>query len=223
MGSPFGIFQGVIMSVIGYVSVSTEEQDVKSQREEILAYANNHGLRVDHFGDLGVSGRRGMKAKNSTKLPRGPKAGDMAIVSQLSCLGRSVRDVISVMIHLIRGGNRFVAIRENLDIGGAQGIQAEAILTILPLLLLVEKELISHRTKKALSAKRDQGVILGRPKGRMGKSKLDSRKSEIVDLLKDHASLSFIARRFRVSLPTVINFVRSRGLRESAEKARETV
>jgi DNA invertase Pin-like site-specific DNA recombinase len=130
-------------------------------------------------------------------------------------------DVITVMNELIKRGTRFVAIKEKLEIGGAQGLQPEALLAMLPLLLQLERELISTRTKKALAVKKDQGAILGRPKGSLGRSKLDSRKSEILDLLRDHASLSFMARRCKVSLPTVINFVKNRKLRELAEKGGE--
>lgn len=211
------------MSVIGYVSASAGGQDVRGQRDEIIEYARSRGFHVDRFAEAEFAGRRRGRAGVSTKLPGRPKARDLVVVSELSRLGRSLSDVITVMNELIKRGTRFVAIREKLEIGGTQGLQPEPVLAILPLLLQVERELISTRTRKALAVKRDQGVILGRPKGSLGRSKLDSRKSEILGLLKDRASLSFIARRFRVSLPTVVNFVKSRKLREVSEKGGEAL
>ena len=35
--------------VMGYIRVSTETQDVRNQRHEILEYANSRGYRVDEF------------------------------------------------------------------------------------------------------------------------------------------------------------------------------
>jgi len=67
--------------------------------------------------------------------------------------------------------------------------------------------------KEGLAAKKAQGVALGRPPGSIGKSKLDSKLPEIVDLLRDRASYSFMARRFKVSRPTITNFIRTRKLK----------
>jgi DNA invertase Pin-like site-specific DNA recombinase len=114
---------------------------------------------------------------------------------------------------------RFIAIKENLDIKGPHDVQSKVLVTIFSLLAELERDLISERAKKALAAKRHQGVILGRPKGSLGKSKLDPCTPEIIDPLKDHASYSFMARRFKVSFPTVINFVKNRKLKEAMEKA----
>jgi DNA invertase Pin-like site-specific DNA recombinase len=85
--------------------------------------------------------------------------------------------------------------------------------TIFSLLAELERDLISERTKKALAAKRAQGVTLGRPTGSIGKSKLDSKVPDIVDLLRDKASYSFMARRFQVSRPTIMNFIKTRKLK----------
>jgi DNA invertase Pin-like site-specific DNA recombinase len=86
------------------------------------------------------------------------------------------------------------------------------LVTIFSLLAELERDLVSERTRRALAAKRAQGVVLGRPAGSIGKSKLDTKISEIVDLLRDKASYSFMARRFKVSRPTIMNFIKSRNL-----------
>jgi len=91
-------------------------------------------------------------------------------------------------------------------------MQSKVLLTIFALLAELERDLISDRTKRALSAKRAQGIRLGRPKGSLGRSKLDSKVPEIIDLLKDKASHAFIARRLRVSRTTLVNYLYSRKL-----------
>ena len=56
----------------------------------------------------------------------------------------------------------------------------------------IERDLISKRTKEALRARKAKGVKLGRPKG-SGKSKLDAYHEEIVALLKNGSTKSYVA------------------------------
>ena len=73
-----------------------------------------------------------------------------------------------------------------------------------------KRDLISQRTIEALKAKKAQGVILGRPKGKLGVSKLDDKKDNIQELLKHRVSKSAIARMLGVSRTTLIEFIKSR-------------
>jgi len=59
---------------------------------------------------------------------------------------------------------------------------------------LLERDLISLRTKEALSAKRAQGQILGKPKGTLQKSKFDQNLEKIKELLGYGLSVRKIAR-----------------------------
>jgi DNA invertase Pin-like site-specific DNA recombinase len=204
---------------VGYVRISTEQQDAVTQRQEILEYVKRNRLRIDRFIEIeSWSAHKSMKSKGAGRLLSRLKKGDALIVSELSRLGRSIIEVISNVNDLANRGVRFIAIKQGLDLKGPEDAESRVTVSVISLLADLERDLISNRTRKALAVKREQGVILGRPRGSLGKSKLDSRKSEIIDLLKDRASYSFMARRFRVSLPTVINFIKSRRLRELAEK-----
>ncbi len=208
--------------VTGYIRVSTEQQDVQNQRHEILEFANTHKLRVDKFIQIEISSRKDLKARGIEDLISRLKKGDVLIVSELSRLGRSIIEVISIINELIKREIRFVAIKQNLDIKGNHDMQSKVMVTIFSLLAELERDLISLRTKKALAAKRAQGVVLGRRPGSIGKSKLDNKLPEIVDLLKDKASYSFMARRFKVSRPTIMNFIKTRKL-ESTDGWRRAV
>ena len=201
--------------VTGYIRVSKEDQDVRNQRHEILEFANQHDLHVDRFVEREISSRNDLKARGIEEMLTGLKRGDTVIVSELSRLGRSIIEVISVINELIKREIRFIGIKQSLDLRGNHDMQSKVIVTIFSLLAELERDLISARTKQALAAKRAQGVRLGRPPGTIGKSKLDLKLPEIIDLLKDGANVSFLARRFKVSRPTVTNFVRSRKLKPS--------
>ena len=67
----------------------------------------------------------------------------------------------------------------------------------------IERDLISKRTREALRARRAQGIKLGRPKG-PGKSKLDVYHEEIVALLKNGSTKSYVAKKYGTTLPTFI-------------------
>jgi DNA invertase Pin-like site-specific DNA recombinase len=71
----------------------------------------------------------------------------------------------------------------------------------------IERDLISARTKEALKARKAQGVKLGRPKG-PGKSRLDQYRPEIEALLKNGSTKAYIARRYKVSEPTMFNWLK---------------
>ena len=77
----------------------------------------------------------------------------------------------------------------------------------------IERDLISERTKQGLLAAKEKGKILGRPKG-SGKSKLDSFKLEIEALLKNGSSKTFIANRYKTSLPNFYNWMKKHGLKK---------
>jgi len=180
--------------ILGYVRVSKEEQDVRNQRHEILEYGNSHGLHIDEFIEVEMSSRRDTKARRIDEILNRLHAGDVLVVSELSRTGRSVIEIISILNSLVKEHVRFVAIEEGFDIRADHDIKTKVMITIFSLLAELERDLISERTKRALSAKKAQGVRLGRPQGSLGRSKLDPKVPEILDLLQDKASNAFIAR-----------------------------
>ena len=101
------------------------------------------------------------------------------IVTELSRLARSTAEVIALVNALIQRSIRLITIKQNLDIQ-QQDMNSKIIITLFSLFSELERDLISLRTKEALSAKRAQGQILGEPKGTLQKSKFNqtSRKSK---------------------------------------------
>lgn len=57
----------------------------------------------------------------------------------------------------------------------------------------------------------------GRPKGRMSKSKFDSQRVKIIDLLTQGDSVSKISRTLEVSRTSLKDYINSRGLKELVE------
>jgi DNA invertase Pin-like site-specific DNA recombinase len=68
----------------------------------------------------------------------------------------------------------------------------------------LERDFISERTKSALKARKEQGVKLGRPKG---KSKLDERRGDIEKYLELGINKSNIAKLLGCSRTALLNWL----------------
>ena len=200
------------MSVLSYIRVSTNTQDVKNQRYEILEYARTHDLTIDRFIEIEISSRKDRKQRRIDEILQELSPGDTLVVSELSRLGRSTGEVIELVNELVRKKVRFVAIKQNLSISNGHDMTSKIIVTLFGLMAELERDLISMRTREALAALKAQGKVLGRPKGSLGKSKLDGREDEISRLLRSKVSKAAIARITGVSWLTLDRFIKSRGL-----------
>ncbi len=192
---------------IAYLRISTGQQDLNSQRLELHEYARRNSIMIDEFVEIEVSSRKSTKARRIDELLENLQPGDLLLVSELSRLGRSVGQVIRIVDSLVRKKVRFVAIKESIRINGKQDIQTKTMLTMFSLFAEIERDLISERTKMGLQAAKAKGIKLGRPKG-PGKSRLDPFKPEIEALLKNGSSKTFIAKRYKTSLPNLYKWLK---------------
>jgi len=170
---------------IAYIRASTNSQDVKNQRHEILEYGHRAGIKVDEFIETVVSSRRSSRKRRIDELQEKIENGDLLIVTELSRLGRSTGEVILLINQLVASGINITIIKQNLHLGdGHQDMTAKVMVTLLALFAEIERDFISLRTKEALASKKAQGVILGKPKGTIQSSMYDKDKSRIQELLE---------------------------------------
>ena len=88
--------------------------------------------------------------------------------------------------------------------------------TMFSLFADIERDLISERTREGLARARANGKLLGRPKG-PGKSKLDPYSEEIIALLKTGSSKTYLAKKYKVTAPTLYNWLKKRNILVEAE------
>ena len=91
-------------------------------------------------------------------------------------------------------------------------IQSKTIITMFSLFSEIERDLISDRTKEGLRRARAEGKLLGRPKGKLGKSKLDGKEKEIKKYLELGVNKTNVARIFGVGWTTLNHFIKTRTL-----------
>ena len=58
---PEAAFHGQAVKTVAYLRVPTAQQDVRSQRLDILEYAGKHNLRIDDFIEATASGQASEK------------------------------------------------------------------------------------------------------------------------------------------------------------------
>ena len=88
-------------------------------------------------------------------------------------------------------------------------------ITLFSLFAELERDLISLRTKEALAVKKQQGVLLGKPKGTVQKSKFDADLERIKDLLNLGLSVRKIASLLGYNNHLALNtYINKRKLRE---------
>ena len=190
-------FRGQAVRTVAYLRVSTAQQDVRSQRLAILEYARQHDFRIDDFIEATASGQASEKRRRLDELLNGLQRGDRLLVSELSRLGRSLGQIVSILDALAKAGIAFVALKENIRVEDKRDIQTKVMTTLFAMFAEVERDLISERTREGLAKARASGRKLGRPKGSLGVSRLDGKEDETRHFLDLGVSKTAIAKIHR--------------------------
>ena len=200
------------MKTVAYMRVSTDKQELDNQKLEVLNYAQKEGFKIDSFVEIQISSRKTTKARRIDELLETLREGDSLIVSELSRLGRSLGQIIQIVDELIKKRIKFIAVKQGLVINGRSDIQTKVMVTMFGLFAEIERDLISERTKMGLAAARAKGKLLGRPKGSLGKSKLEGKEKEIKGLLAKGVNKTAISKILGVSRTALLSFRVSRKL-----------
>lgn len=195
-----------------YIRVSTDKQTTENQRFEILKFADEKKLTIDKWVEETVSGTKKVEERKLGELIHRLADQDTLIVTELSRLGRSLMEVMSILNTLMEKKVCVYATKERYELGN--NINSKVLAFAFSLSAEIERSMISSRTREALSRKKSEGAKLGRPKGSLSKrSKLTDREEDIKELLNSRVSDSAIARIMKVNRVTLTKFVNSRGLR----------
>jgi len=201
------------LSVRHYLRASTDKQEVTHQKYEILEYARKYDLKIDEYIALTVSSRKSAELRRINELTSQLGSKDILIVTELSRLGRSTSQVLSLVNSLVDKQVRVIIIKQNLDIS-KHDVNSKVIITLFSLFAELERDFVSLRTKEALAAKKAQGIKLGKPVGTIQKSKFDKDRMRIVELLGLGLSVRKIAGLLGYTSHIGLNtYVRKRNLR----------
>lgn len=204
--------------IVAYLRASTGKQDLSHQKLEILEFARRQGLRVDEYVEITISSRKTSKQRRIDELVQMLDEADTLIVTELSRLGRSTAEVIALVNALVERNIRVITIKQNLDIT-RQDMNSKIIIALFSLFAELERDLVSLRTREALTAKKAQGQPLGKPKGTLQKSKFDKDVARIKELLGYGLSVRKIAKVLGYASHIALNtYINKRGLQMANNK-----
>jgi len=192
---------------IAYLRVSTDGQDLRKNKADILHLANAKDMGKVEFIEEKVSGKVSWKERKIKAILDELRKGDNLIVPELSRLGRSMLDIMEILKIAKDKEINVYAVKGNWALNGT--LESKIVGMVFAMAAEIERDLVSSRTKEALKAKKAAGVKLGRPRG-PGKSKLDKYRPEIEALLKNGSTQAYIAKRYSTTPANLCNWLKKK-------------
>ena len=138
---------------IGYIRVSTEEQN--TARQEVLLQE----LGVDEVFIDKASGKNADRPE-LTHMMNYVRRGDTVIVESISRFARNTRDLLDLVEQLTEKQVEFVSRKEAIDTTTPTG---KFMLTVFAAVAELEREYILQRQREGIAIAKQQGKYRGRP------------------------------------------------------------
>jgi len=185
-------------NVYGYVRVSTRSQNYDLQVESIQSFCKMRQYNmVKVFADKATG--KDMDREQYRKMIemlidlKNPQAIDAVVVTKLDRVGRNVSDLVGFVKELEASHIDFATTLESIDTTTSQG---RLFFHFVAAIAEYERELIKERTEAGLK----KYLING---GKMGKPKIKVNMAEVNNLLRLEIPKTVIAKKFKISLPTL--------------------
>jgi DNA invertase Pin-like site-specific DNA recombinase len=150
-----------------YVRVSTDGQTVENQLGELHAVAGRHGWQVNQiYADRGISGTKGREGRPEfDKLLKAiaRKEVDMVAAWSVDRLGRSLKDLVSLLSDLQAKGVDLFLYQQGLDTSTPSG---RAMFQMLGVFSEFEAAMIRDRVRMGVARAKKNGTKSGKPIGR---------------------------------------------------------
>jgi DNA invertase Pin-like site-specific DNA recombinase len=192
--------------IIGYARVSTQDQNLDLQTDE-LTKLGCHKIYQEKVSS-------GKERPQLIKMIENLREGDSVMVWKLDRLARSLKELISLVeIFRVKKVN-FTSIKDSIDTSTVQG---RLLLNIFGSLAEFERDTIRERTKAGLSAAKARGRMGGKKKGLSPEAK---KKAETaVMLYKQKKSAIEIAGIIGVGRATVYRYLEEMGQERNLQSA----
>jgi putative DNA-invertase from lambdoid prophage Rac len=204
--------------IISFIRINkNNEEYTQNQAIGIAKYLHQNNLQLHNNVEIEVNVPE--DEEKITTLLTDCKRGCTILVYDLNVFGRTISSILDMLRNLLNGGVRIVSINQNLDLESKDDMLTKMILGVIAMTISLEKDLMSLRTKEALTAKKLDGMSLGKPKGTIQKSKFDKKRDKIEELLAVGLSVRKIAKLLGYNNHIGLNnYVKKRNIREIDDK-----
>lgn len=198
------------MSTYCYLRVSTDQQDVNSQKIGIEEFCKKHEWNIDGWCmDEGVSGATEPSKRKLGGLLKKCQNGDRLIFSEISRIGRKLVMILDVIKFCSEKGIKIYTVKDRYVLEDT--IQSKVLITVMGLAAEIERDLLRQRTKEGLRRAVANGKTLGRPKGRLSALKLDGRIELAKSSIMSGNSFVSTSKLLKVHRITLTNALKRHG------------
>ncbi len=136
---------------IGYIRVSTDEQNIDRQLEALKDITEKQYIEK-------LSGATADRPQLKEMLEF-VREGDTVIVTEISRLARSAKDLLDIVNKLKENKIQFVSLKENIDTDTDTG---KFLLTIFGAIAELERDTLKARQKEGIEIAKQKGIYTGR-------------------------------------------------------------
>ena len=178
---------------VGYIRVSTEEQNPERQLE---------GITVDRvFTDRASA--KDVNRPQLTELLRFIRQGDVLVVHSMDRLARNLDDLRKLVMQLTKRGVRIEFIKEQLLFSGEDSPMANLLLSVVGAFAEFERALLKERQKEGIALAKKRGVYRGRKK-----TLAREQIMELAGRIRAGEKKAAVARDYGISRETLYQYLR---------------
>jgi len=193
--------------VTACIKTSDDERMVDDQKHAVMDFARKNNLIINEFVEM----PHRKKDRETLDIVARLQGSSTLIISELGSLGRSASEVVDNVNSLIRNNVRLIIAGQDIDLRPlATDIPTRVIIKMFTIFAGLERSIIEEKAKMALKTMKDRGVRPGKPKGSIGRSKLDGKEEYIKELYGKKVGLATIARIIGTSRTNLEHYIRTR-------------
>lgn len=204
--------------IYGYLRVSSDEQDVNSQKQGVVKFAESRNWTIDEYiSDEGVSGGKDPDKRNLGPLLKKLQKDDIVIAAEISRLGRDLYMVMDILHFCMKTGCKIYTVKDNFAL--EDNVQSKVLAFAFGLAAEIERQMIRQRTREGLKLRMKLGVLLGRPVGAKTAENImcsPEQKARIIEQFNWGVPERRLAANFNIDRVTLSRWLHRWGIKYSA-------
>lgn len=200
----------------GYLRVSTEGQEIESQKLGLLEYANRHSFAPMELIAEKISRATDWRDRQLGVLLNRAEQGDVILTPEFTRLAATPGQVFTFLEAASAKGVILHVTKTGTVMDGS--MQSQLLASVFSMASMIELSFIRERTKEGLKRAKIEGKQLGRPLGSTGRLKLDEREDEIKGYLAIGLPKRKMAKVLGVTYNTLDRFIERKKLANNNKK-----
>ena len=202
-------------NVYVYLRVSTDKQEIDSQKLEVEKYCKDNNIDINDknvYIDEAISGTVNWKKRKINDIVNKIKKDDLLIVPELSRISRNMYETFEIMKQLQEKKCNFIAIKNNIKLDDS--LQSKMMINMYAMFSEVERNLISIRTKEGMKRPDVIKKLKNRKRGKPGikPNKLDGKDNDIKQSLELGEKISVISKKLDVFPSQLKKYIKDKNI-----------